>query len=122
MYQQRIVDMESAEHPADVGPAYLGHSIGRWEDDVLVIDTVSQVPHMAGSFAVPSSATTRLIERLELTDDRRQLEYTFTIEDSAYFTEPISYTAHWNHRPDLELSTVRCDPDNAERSVPQLER
>jgi hypothetical protein len=66
---------------------------------------------------VPSTASTHLIERFELTEDRQQLEYTFTIEDPAYFTQPISYTAIWDHRPDLQPSAVPCDPDNARRAV-----
>jgi len=119
MYQRRIVDMDSTAHPADIVPVTEGHSIGRWEGDALVIDTVGQLPHRAGSFAVPSTASTRLVERLKLSQDRRQLEYTFTIEDPAYFTQPISYTASWDHRPDLEPSAVRCDPDNARRAVEQ---
>jgi hypothetical protein len=115
--QERVVHMDRTEHPADLAPALLGHSIGRWEDDALVIDTVGQAPHGVGSFIVPSTASTHLIERFELTEDRQQLEYTFTIEDPAYFTQPISYTAIWDHRPDLQPSAVPCDPDNARRAV-----
>src|SRR6476469_4682874 len=36
----RTVYMDGRTHPADVKPSYYGHSIGRWEGDTLVIDTV----------------------------------------------------------------------------------
>lgn len=117
LQQDRIVYMDRAEHPADLVPALLGHSIGRWEDGSLVIDTVGLAPHRVGSFIVPSTASTHLIERLALTENRQQLEYTFTIDDPTYFTQPISFTALWDHRPDLEPADVPCDPDNARRAV-----
>lgn len=119
LLQERIVHMDRAEHPAELAPALLGHSIGRWERDALVIDTIGIAPHRVGSFIVPSTATTHLVERLRLAENRQQLEYTFTLEDSAYFTAPISYTVLWDHRPDLEPSAVPCDPDNARRAVEQ---
>jgi hypothetical protein len=36
----RIIYMDGRTHPTDLTPSYLGHSIGRWEGDTLVIDTV----------------------------------------------------------------------------------
>ena len=36
----RTVYMDGRTHPADLKPSYYGHSIGRWEGDTLVIDTV----------------------------------------------------------------------------------
>ena len=118
-YQERIVHMDGAERRSDLAPALLGHSSGRWEGDTLVVDTVGIAPHRVGSFVVPSTATTHLVERLRLAENRQQLEYTFTLEDPAYFTSPISYTVLWDHRPDLEPSAVPCDPDNARRAVEQ---
>jgi hypothetical protein len=111
--------MDLAAHPAGLASSIVGHSIGRWEGDILVIDTVGIAPHLTGSFVVPSTASTRLVERLTLTSDRRQLEYTLTVEDPAHFTSPISYTATWDHRPDLAPSLEPCDPDNARRSLIQ---
>jgi len=115
--QRRIVHMDGVAHPAGLALSLLGHSIGRWEGETLVIDTVGIAPHLTGGFGVPSTASTHLIERLSLTADRRQLQYTFTVEDPAHLTSPISYTATWDHRPDLEPSIEGCDPDNARRSL-----
>ena len=36
----RVVHMDGRPHPDDLIPSWLGHSIGRWEGDVLVVDTV----------------------------------------------------------------------------------
>jgi hypothetical protein len=57
--------------------------------------------------------------RLSLTADRRQVQYTFTIEDPVQLTQPISYTAIWDHRADLEPLLEVCDPANVRRSFVQ---
>jgi hypothetical protein len=38
-------------------------------------------------------------------------------EDPAIFAAPVSYTATWDHRPDLELSGEACDPEVARRAL-----
>ena len=114
--QRRIVHMDGAAHPAGLEPSLLGHSIGRWEGGTLVVDTVGIAPDVFGNFVIASTGT-HIVERLRLTPDRRQLEYAFTLEDDALLTSPISYTALWDHRPDLDPSLEVCDPDNARRSL-----
>jgi hypothetical protein len=116
MNQRRVVHLNQSEHPAGVEPSLLGHSIGRWDGEALVIDTVA-IAHPRGVFVLPATARTRVVERLALTADRRQLEYTITIEDPAHLASPGSFTARWDHRPDLEPSAEPCDPDNARRAA-----
>jgi hypothetical protein len=109
---ERIVHLDQAEHPPTLAPSVMGHSIGRWEGESLVIDTVGIAPHPLGW-----SPSARLIERLTLTADRMYLEYALTIEDPEYLAEPGVYTATWNHRPDLEPSGEACDPENARQAL-----
>ena len=40
----RTIHMNLAKHPANVKPSRAGHSIGRWENDVLMVDTVGFAP------------------------------------------------------------------------------
>ncbi len=40
----RTVHLNETEHPANIEPSVAGHSIGRWENDVLVVDTVGFKP------------------------------------------------------------------------------
>jgi hypothetical protein len=114
---ERVVHLDQDSHPADLAPSLMGHSIGRFEGETLVIDTVGFTPHRFGVLTTPSGPNKRLIERLELSEDRLQLEYTFTIEDPDILAAPFSYTATWNHRPDLQFSGVACDPEVAQRAV-----
>ncbi len=114
---ERVVHLDQAAHPAGVTPSLMGHSIGRWEGETLVIDTVGFTPHRFGVLTFPSGPSKHLVEWLALTQDRLQLEYTFTLEDPDVLAAPFSYTAIWNHRPDLEFSGVACDPEVSRRAV-----
>jgi hypothetical protein len=109
---ERIVHLNQTEHPSTLQPSTMGHSIGRWEDGSLVIDTIGIAPHPLGW-----SARARVIERLTLTPDRMHLEYALTVEDPLYLLKPGSYTATWDHRPDLEPATEPCDPQSARQAI-----
>lgn len=116
---RRIVHM-NAEHPADVEPTRQGHSIGWWEGDTLVIDTVAFKPDPSGLGGnVPSSAQKHTVERLTLTEERTRLRYEITVEDPVYLTKPASLAQQWDHRPDLPFSPASeaCDPEVAERYI-----
>ena len=114
---QRVVALDRETHPANVTPSLMGDSIGRWEGDTFVIDTVAFTPHRFGVLTFPSGPKKHLVERLTLTKDHRQLEYALTLEDPDVLAAPFTYTAIWNHRPDLELSGVACDPEVSRRAV-----
>jgi hypothetical protein len=112
--QERVVRLDQAQHSANVAPTPQGESIGRWEGETLVIDTVGFSSHPLGLGIVPSSPSKHLIERLTLAEDRRHIRYDMTIED-AHFAAPIQFSMLWEHRPDLELSGDACDPQIARR-------
>jgi hypothetical protein len=115
----RTVHM-GAEHPADLEPSLHGHSVGRWDGDSLVIDTIGFEPNLSGlGLSVPSSPGKHTVERLTLTEDRRRLRYEVTVEDPMYLTEPATMTQQWDHRPDLEFSPASqaCDDEVAVRYI-----
>jgi hypothetical protein len=113
----RVVHM-TAEHPADVQLSLDGHSIGRWEGETLVIDTIGFGPDSSGlALNVPAGPRKHMVERLTLTADRTRLRYEVTVEDPDYLTGPATLTQQWDHRPDLEFAqnTGACDPEVARR-------
>jgi hypothetical protein len=115
----------NAEHPADVQPSLHGHSVGHWEGETLVIDTIAYEPSTSGlGGSVPSSAGKHTVERLTLGEDRTRLRYEVTVNDPEYLSEPASFAMQWDHRPDLDFSPASeaCDPGVAARyrdHVPQ---
>lgn len=114
---ERLIHLDQDRHPAGVTPSLMGHSIGRWEGETLVVDTVGFTPHRFGVLTFPSGPNKHLVEQFTLTKDRLQLEYALTLEDPDVLAAPFSYTAVWNHRPDLEFSGVACDPEVSRRAV-----
>jgi hypothetical protein len=83
---QRVIHMNMAAHPADLEPSYSGHSIGRWEGDVLVVDTIGFEP---GVIAAPvrNSDQLHIVERLALDPETLELRRDFVAEDPVYFTD-----------------------------------
>jgi hypothetical protein len=113
----RIVYLDE-EHPADLEATRHGHSVGHWEGETLVIDTVAFAPNPSGSgLNVPSSIDKHTVERLTLTEDRTRIRYEVTVTDPVYLAEPASMTQQWDHRPDLPFSPASqvCDDDVAAR-------
>jgi hypothetical protein len=119
----RVVHMTAA-HPTNLQPSIDGHSIGRWEGDTLVIDTIGFPADSSGlGLNVPAGPRKHLVERLTLTEDKTRLRYEVTVEDPDFLTGPATLTQQWDHRPDLEFAqnTGACDPEVARRykdSVP----
>jgi hypothetical protein len=113
----RTVHM-NAQHPADVELSRHGHSIGWWEGDTLVVETIAYAPNSSGlGGSVPSSAEKRTVERFALSEARRRLRYSITVEDPVYLTEPATLSQQWDHRPDIDFSPANeaCDDDVAAR-------
>lgn len=110
MGARRVVHL-NAEHPTDVEPSLLGHSIGRWDGDALIVDTVGFTSQAEGlAFDFPSSAAKRVRERFAVAAGGKQLDYEVTVEDPEYFSAPITYRAEWDYRPEQKSSGMACDP------------
>jgi len=82
----RVVDMSATKHPTTITPSRAGHSIGRWDGDTLVVDTVGFAPgSIAG--AVPNSDKLHVVERFTLDPQKVALKRDYVADDSAYFTD-----------------------------------
>jgi hypothetical protein len=83
---ERIVYMSMAEHPANVAPSRAGHSIGRWDGDTLVVDTIAFEPgSLAG--AVPHGGELRVVERFTLDPATLALRRDYVATDPVSFTD-----------------------------------
>ena len=112
----REVRLDQKQHPAGIKPALFGHSIGHWEGETLVIDTLGYQPHVSGLFSgIPAGARKHTVERLTLMPDRLQLRYELTMEDPDYLAEPATLSMLWDHRPDLDFAKVPCDKEVSDR-------
>lgn len=121
--QPRRIYTDGRPHPADPDPTWLGHSIGHWEKDVLVVDTIgtngrgralngltSNGPGAPVSREprLPSSESLHVIERLRLLEKGTILEDEFMIEDPKIYTRPFSFKKYFQRRQDVDLVEMQC--------------
>jgi hypothetical protein len=82
----RTIHLSVSEHPPNVAPSRTGHSIGRWEDDILVVDTVGFEPGiLSADGRLPHSDRLHVVERFSLNPDGRALTRRWMAEDQSYF-------------------------------------
>ena len=99
---ERRIFLDGRKHPqapdADTayaaGPSYSGHSIGHWDGDTLVIDTVGMIVANFDETSAPHSAKLHMIERLRLIDDN-YLQNQITLIDPEAFTRPWVVTRYY---------------------------
>jgi hypothetical protein len=82
----RTIHLDRSGHPDDVAPSLTGHSIGRWEDDVLVVDTIG-VREGSLTRGLMNSEALHLIERFSLDPGTMALTREFEARDPLYFAE-----------------------------------
>ena len=75
--------MNMKEHPANIKPTRAGHSIGRWEGDVLVVDTVGFLPGVLNG-PVRHSDKLHVVERFSLDPKTMKLTRSYVAEDPVY--------------------------------------
>jgi hypothetical protein len=80
---KRTVDMKAKTHPANVKPTRAGHSIGRWENDVLIVDTVGFLPGVLNA-PVRHSDKLHVVERFTLDPKTMKLTREYTADDPVY--------------------------------------
>jgi len=95
----RIVPLNGATHPVDPDPTWLGDSVGRWDGDTLVIDTIGFNTNTELSGFKHSEAL-HIVERFRR-PNADTLEYEATLEDPDVFVRPWTVTRTFPLRPDL---------------------
>jgi hypothetical protein len=112
---ERVIHLNQSSHEG-AEPSVQGHSIGRWEGDVLVVDTARFAVHgMGNAQKLPSGPDKRLTERFALSPDGKRILYSFEMTDPDYLAEPVGYELEWVYSPDFEMVRLPCDPESAQR-------
>ena len=94
----RQVFLDGRPHPPNLEPSWMGHSVGRWEGDTLVIDTIGLNDRgWIDTAGRPQTEKTHIIERYRR-PDLGHLELEITIDD------PSAYLRPWKVRRILDLA------------------
>jgi hypothetical protein len=84
------------QHTPNLKPQWQGHSIGWYEGDTLVVDTVGQDTRtFVDLFRTPVSEKLHVVERFRLTEGGKALQVEVTVEDPLVFKQPWKFTKRW---------------------------
>ena len=108
----RIIYMDGRQHPKNLEPSYYGHSIGRWEGDTLIVDTIGfNEKFWIDRQGLPHTDKLHMIEKFTRTD-MNTTRYEVIIDD------PGAYTATWTAgfflrwTPNEEMFEYVCQDNN----------
>lgn len=97
----RVIPVDGSPHPVDPDPTWMGDSIGRWEGDTLVVDTIAfnDKTELPGGYR--HTEALHVVERFHRIDFDR-LQWDATIEDPNVFAKPWTMSRTFPLRGDLE--------------------
>jgi hypothetical protein len=112
IHSYRQVFMDGREHPDDIEATWYGHSVGHWEGDTLVIETVGFNDLFWFDFVGhPHTTQLRTLERYTRTS-LGELEVVTTVEDPGAYAKPFTVRYMHTLRPGWELMEYICNENN----------
>lgn len=112
---ERRILLNPTVRPDNAAPSILGHSVGHWEEDTLVVETTRVDWPYFDQSGVPLSENAAITERFTPSADGNRLHYDITITDPAVFTEPVTLTKYWIWRPDEVIQVFDCQEFDEDR-------
>jgi hypothetical protein len=109
----KVIHTDGRKHPSDLESSWLGHSVGSYDGDTLVVDTlgfngktwIDATEHL-------SSEELQLVQRFRLID-ANHLEYEVTFTDPKMYKKPFKNTQVWvRMKPEVELLEFVCNENN----------
>jgi hypothetical protein len=112
----RQIFLDGRAHPKDVNPSWLGHSIGHWDQDTLVIDTVGFNGKAWLNFdGHPASEQLHVVERYRR-PDLGHLQYEITVDDPGAYSKPWTIKKASDLSRDDTLMEYICNENERDRS------
>jgi len=111
----RQIFLDGRPHPPDPDPSWVGHSIGKWDGDTLVVDTIGyNDKSWIGIY--PHSEMLHVTERIRR-PDVGHLEIRVVFDDPGAFSRPWNQTLNWELAPAEEVVAYVCENNKAEHLV-----
>jgi hypothetical protein len=101
------------DHAKNLEPTWFGDSVGKWDGDTLVIDTIGfNGKTRIDTIGHPHSDQMHLVERFQFTDSDH-IAYEVTVDDPKTYTKPWKNTRTlWRMKPGQELLEYSCEENN----------
>lgn len=101
-------------HSANLKPSWFGESVGHYEGDELVIDTIGLNDRtFVDSYRTPHTDKLHVIERYRMTDGGKSLEATVHVEDAGAFAMPWNARQHYRRDTEARWDEQVCADNNA---------
>lgn len=106
----RVVNLGGERVPEDERNwTFMGESIGRWDGETLVIETLGENPRTKlDQVGIPHGERLKSTERIRRLADGKTLESVITIEDPEYFTKPWTVRYLYLARPEVQIREYVC--------------
>jgi hypothetical protein len=117
---RRVIHMNMKTHPADNKRTSLGHSIGHWEGDTLVIETANYSAGVLNQYVEQPGQPTRgllhsmsltTVERLHLDAARQRLVVEIDMTDPEFFKQSFPRATMEYSASDLKIEPFKCSPE-----------
>jgi Carboxypeptidase regulatory-like domain len=107
----RQIFLDANTHPPNLQPSWQGHSIGHWENDTLVVDTIGFNDKGWLDGSRPQTEQLHVIERFRRID-LGQMELEITIDDPGAYTRPWKIRRRLHLAPGEEIMEYVCNENN----------
>jgi Family of unknown function (DUF6152) len=123
---QRIVYLNQREHPKNGPRTSLGHSIGHFEGETLVIETGNYAAGVLNQYVEEPGQPTRgllhsaaltTVERLHLDAARQRLVVEFDLKDPEFFTRDFERSSLEYAPSELRLEPFKCSPEGVDGAI-----
>jgi hypothetical protein len=123
---KRVIHMNMKTHPKDAKRTSLGHSIGRWDGDTLVIESANFAAGVLNQYVEQAGQPTRgllhsaalaTVERIRLDAARQRLVVEIDMTDPEYFTQPFPRATMEYAVTDLKIEPFKCSPEGPTGSI-----
>jgi hypothetical protein len=102
------------DHPKDPDPTWMGNSVGHWEGDTLVVDSIGfNDKTRLDTIGHPHSDELHVIQRFTRSDPMH-LAYEVTVDDPKAYTKPWTNKRVFTLKPKWELMEYSCEENNKE--------
>ncbi|HEY0339511.1 MAG TPA: hypothetical protein VGC34_01785, partial [Steroidobacteraceae bacterium] len=116
--QMRRIYVDGRPHMEDPDPTYQGDSIGHWEGDTLVVDSIGFIPDSYIAPGTNHSDQMRIEERIRrVAPDTMQIDT--TISDPKALLEPWKVTRYYKRHTDWDLKEYICTQNNRDSADPE---
>jgi len=107
----RHIFLDITEHPKDLNPSWMGHSIGHWEGDTLVVDTTAlRGETFVDAAGHPHTSAMHLVERIKRVD-ADTLDDTVTVEDPNAYVHPWTIQKTYKQKPGWHVMEYVCEDE-----------